>query len=187
MSEVTQHQIEGVCTGVMSRDEWKEFHIDIGKQYPVKLSSKQPAVKEAAEAAGKQKAVWSYSQRDGKENPHQPGTFFKNRYLESVVVGGTLDPALAQQDQTHQNDGGSTQQQQGPSTDGREQSIERQSLIKAAVPLLALGGDWSEDKFFAFIDRLDDWMGRNRAQPDTPEAAEAQPEPGPDDGDDIPF
>jgi hypothetical protein len=183
-NEVTQHQVQGTCEVVQMRGDWMEFHVDIGKQYPVKLASKQPAVKDAAQAAvaAKAVAVWSYSERDGNPNPHRPGEFFKNRYLESVVIGGELDPALANQPQTHQQEQPGAQQL--PSSAGREISIERQTIVKAMAPLLGIDG-YDEDKFFASLDRLDDWMGRNRAEPDAtkPEAAPEQQQ----DDDDIPF
>ncbi len=176
--EVTQHQVQGICQVTQSRGEWTEFHVELpGKQYPVKLSSKQPAIKEAAQAAVNANAiaVWTYSQRDGKENPHKPGTFYKNRYLESVVIGGTLDPALAEQQQTHQQEGsgdGAAQQTRTFSTDERGVSIERQVIIKAITPLWGNEGLGltTLDAFFAFADRLDDWMSRVRAKP--PETGE---------------
>ena len=182
--EVTTHQIEGVCRGVMLKGDWQEFHIDIGKQYPVKLASKHEDVKAQAAAAGEQKAVWTYTERDGNPNPHKPGEFFKNRYLSKVEVGGTLDPALAgQSSSSNAPVGGGVSGAQMPSSEGREQSIERQTIVKAIAPLYNSEG-MTEDGFFSLLDRLDDWMGRKRAE-QPQQAAEEQPPP-PDD-DDIPF
>lgn len=193
-NEVTQHQVQGVCEVMQMRNDWVEYQVDIGKNYPVKLSTKQPAVKEAAQAAVNAKAiaVWTYSERDGNANPHKPGEFFKNRYLESVVIGGTLDPALSSGQQTHQDapDGAGAGGGRMPSTEGREISIERQSIIKAALAGVPPFADL--DAFFAFLDRIDDWMGRVRTKPDTPEQSsepvnDGQHLDGQDDPDDIPF
>lgn len=187
--EVTQHQIQGTCEVVQMRGEWMEFHVDIGKQYPVKLSSKQPAIKEAAQAAitAKAVAVWSYSQRDGKENPHQPGTFFKNRYLESVVIGGELDPALAGQT-SHQDAPAGAGVQGGRMPDERGVSIERQVIVKAIAPLFGAEG-FDDERIFTLADRLDDWMGRKRTEPDAPAATGEPVNDGQhlDEQDDIPF
>ena len=191
--EATIHQIKGKCDGMMSRGEWREFHINIGKQYPVKLSTKQPDVIDKALAAGERDAVWTYSEKQGGANPHRPGEFFKNRYLSNVEVGGELDPTIAsgQMSIANAQGGGGNAGAGMPSTEGREVSIERQSLVKASLPIFNLFD--GEDAFFTFIDRLDDWMGRERAkaaveEPEKPAEPAADPNPTPpDDQDDIPF
>lgn len=191
--EVTTHQIEGVCEGVMMKGDWQEFHIGIGKQYPVKLSTKQDDIKAAAMAAGNAKAVWTYTEKQGGPNPHRPGEFFKNRYLSSVEVGGTLDPALAgQQTLSDAPAGGGARPGQMPNPEGRDVSIERQVIVKEVLPHLAEYKD--QDEMFALMDRLDEWMGRERpkAEGTTKEAAgnegqQATPDAPVDPDDDIPF
>ena len=190
-NEVTTHQVQGVCEVMQMRGDWVEYHVEIGRQFPVKLSTKQPAVKDAAQAAvnAKAQAVWTYSERQGNPNPHRPGEFFKKRYLESVVIGGTLDPALAEQQQTHQDEAAGAPQTRTFSTDERGVSIERQVIVKALAPLFALA-DADEERLFALADRLDDWMGRVRAKP--PEEPTEKNEPvndgqRQDETDDIPF
>jgi hypothetical protein len=189
--EVTTHQIQGVCAGTMMKGDWNEYHVDIGKQYPVKLATKQDDIKAAAAAAGSQVAVWTYTERDGNPNPHRPGEFFKNRYLSNVEVGGTLDPALAAQ-QTIPTTGASTRPGTMPNPEGRDVSIERQVIVKEVLPHLAEFKD--QDEMFALMDRLDEWMGRERpkAEGAKPPVAEAAPAtettpPPVDDQDDIPF
>jgi hypothetical protein len=183
--EVTTHQIEGVCDGVMMKGDWQEYHVNIGKQYPVKLSTKHDDIKLLAAAAGTDKAIWTYTERQGGPNPHRPGEFFKNRYLSNVEVGGTLDPALA----SAPSASGSSS---GPSPEGRDASIERQTIIKAALPLLdkipAEGTETGE--FLRFLDKLDEWIATPRAKPAAPAPAAAEEPAAPkpdDDDDDIPF
>jgi hypothetical protein len=189
--EVTTHQIQGVCEGVMMKGDWQEFHIGIGKQYPVKLSTKQDDIKALAAAAGANVAIWTYTERQGGPNPHRPGEFFKNRYLSNVEVGGTLDPALAAQQtipSTSTATGGGAHHP--PSPEGREVSIERQTIVKAV-----LASDWKftdEDQLFVLLDRLDDWMARERPKAEaTEKPAEERPAetapPAVDPDDDIPF
>ncbi len=189
--EVTTHQVEGFCDGIMLKGgDWQEFHINIGRQYPVKLASKQKDIQEAVAAAGRNPAVWTYSERDGNPNPHRPGEFYKNRYLEKVEVGGTPDPALAAQQKKTEATAGTTGQQVFLSDDGRGQSIERQVIVKAVLANLALTGDsFDEEKLFGLLDRLDDWMGRQRATTTVAATAAETAAPAgniPDD-DDIPF
>jgi hypothetical protein len=173
--EFTTHQIEGFCDGVMMKGDWSEYHINIGKTYPVKLSTKQPDVQAAAAGAGTQVAIWTYGEKQGGPNPHRPGEFFKNRYLNNVEVGGVLDPALAEP--------ANATNSQSPvlSTEGRERSIERQTIIKACVALYPVVLE-SDEQWFDLISRLDRWI--------TDKPAEAAKEPAPvvpPDDDDIPF
>lgn len=168
MSETKQ--IKGFCQGEVPNGDWSEFHINIGRQYPVKLSTKQDDVKALARAAGRNDAVWTFSESDGNPNPHKPGTFFKNRWLSKVEVGGVLDPTLSPQPS-----GGSA-----PAVSGDERvSIERQTIIKAVVPLV--GDNLSWEAAMQRIRELDAWIGTER--PTTGyEAAVSQA-----DDEDIPF
>jgi hypothetical protein len=183
--EVTTHQIEGVCGGVMMKGDWQEFHIDIGKQYPVKLASKHDDVKAAVAAAGAQKAVWTYTQRDGNPNPHRPGEFFKNRYLSTVEVGGTLDPALASEQGSSTTQGATHL----PGPEGRERSIERQTIIKAAIFAFPKDKIETEDDWFALLTRLDGWISEKPAEVPQPTPTEVATPPADavDPDDDIPF
>ena len=175
MSDGEFKQVQGVCDGVMLKGEWHEFHINVGRQYPVKLSTKQPDVIDLATVAGQQQAVWIYKETEGGPNPHRPGENFKNRYLSKVEVGGTLQP-----------------QQQLPSTAGgkssdERQSIERQTVVKAALPAYLAATEFvGEDSLFALMDRTAAWIKGSPAAP--PQAApQTQGAPPVDDGSDIPF
>lgn len=193
--EVTTHQIQGFCDGVMMKGDWQEFHVNIGRQYPVKLSTKQDDIKAAALLAGTQVAVWTYTERQGGPNPHRPGEFFKNRYLSSVEVGGTLDPALAgQQSIPNAPTSGGVSSGGMPNPEGREVSIERQVIIKSTVGLYPAALIESDDDWFALLGRLDEWMAHPRPKAestpaDTAENAVATEPTAPGGGtdDDIPF
>jgi hypothetical protein len=184
VSEVVTRQVQGELSGEMQKqNDWSEFHVTMpGKQYPVKLSTKLDDVKtQAREAFGKGVAVWTFDESDGNENPNRPGTFYKNRRLKKVEVGGTLDPELAGQTQSAPAPG------KHPSPDGREASIERQVILKALLPQVAIW-DWSWEQTMEKIRELDAWFGESRpgggkeegAVPPPPQAAAA-------DDDDIPF
>lgn len=100
MSEVKT--ATGVCEEVAERGEWTTFHIDVGSQYPVKVSTKLQPVIELGRAASKAggRMVWTYSESDGTENPHKPGTRYKNRYLTSVEPDTGLNSTPTPQNAT---------------------------------------------------------------------------------------
>ena len=85
--------ITGVCTEIAQKpgSEWTEFHIDGGGQYPVRLSTKLQPLIELGKAVGSNLATWTYEESQGNPNPNRPGTFYMNRYLSKVEVGGA-DP-----------------------------------------------------------------------------------------------
>lgn len=82
--------IVGTCGEISERNGWTAFSINVeGKQYPIKLSTKLPALIEKGRAIGDQVATWSYKESQGGENPNKPGTFYTNRYFEGVEPGAT--------------------------------------------------------------------------------------------------
>jgi hypothetical protein len=184
--ESVKKQIEGFCEEISEKNDWTTFNINVGRQYPVRLSTKLEALVKAGREAKNNKAVWTFSESQGGENPNKPGTFYLNRRLEKVEVGGALDPAVAQ--------GGPTGSTAGGRSVEERHSIERQTIIKAAC---AMDREWEDDdEFFKFITKLDAWMQRPVAAP----AAKPDPVPAPPvpessgdpawpdaDGDDIPF
>jgi hypothetical protein len=184
--EAVKKQVEGFCEEITEKNDWTTFNINIGSQYPVRLSTKLEALIKQGREAKKERAVWSFSESQGGENPNKPGTHYINRRLEKVEVGGALDPTQAR--------GGPAGNAGGRSSDERH-SIERQTIIKAAMAAfppdrIKTGEDW-----FKLIDRLDDWMQRPVAAPVAPPAAApaSTGDPGPDessgpgDDSDIPF
>lgn len=165
--DAVKKQIEGFCEEISEKNGWHAFSINIGRQYPVRLSTKLEALIQAGRDAKNNPAVWTFSESQGGENPNKPGTFYLNRRLEKVEVGGTLDPAVAQGGPT-----GSTGTAGGRSVEERH-SIERQTIIKAAC---AMDREWEDDdEFFKFITKLDAWLQRPVAAP----AAKPDPVPAP--------
>ena len=99
------------------------FNITVdGKQYPVRVATKLPAVLEQARTVGIDAARWHYTPSQGKENPNKPGTHYVNRALAKVELlsaaetpqNGTTAPAAT---------GGS-----------KDSLIVRQTVVKALSP-----------------------------------------------------
>lgn len=198
MTESTRIQAVGKCTGEMvKQNDWSEFHIDIGRQYPIKLETKLPSLKDEARAQiGVDGVVWTYDESDGAPNPNRPGTFYKNRRLHSV--GGQIDANLAPKAAAGGSQPGPTPP---PSGGARDESIERQVIVKAVLPLLGSESipDWAAA--MKAIQELDEFMGKPRVKPEQNKNGEGQTEvppapkpttvPAPAGGyenpDDIPF
>lgn len=170
------HQIQGTSDGEMVKGDWHEFHVNIGKQYPVKLATKMPDIIAQAQAAGQSQAVWTYKESEGAPNPHRPGENFKNRYLQSVEVGGTVTQAAsapARQDDS-----------------ATRSSIERQTIVKAAIPVYTEFAD--DDLFFAFLERLAGFVSgtpvvASESVTEAPTAAQTPSGGSTMPSDDIPF
>ena len=131
--EWVQKEIQGFCEGIMERGDWTEFHINIGKQYAVKLSTKLPEVIEAGRAAGKEQAIWRFGEADGADNPHRPGTKYKNRRLSGVEVGGQL--TMSDTGSSSSGGGGGRGGGGGAHSPEERRSIEKQTILKAMIPL----------------------------------------------------
>ncbi len=153
MSDGEKKQIQGKCEEISEKNGWTQFSIDVGTKYPVRLSTKLPALVEQGRAAGNQDAVWSYLETQGGENPNKPGTYYTNRYLEGVEVGGTADPAAAPSSaEPSRNAGGSR-------TGATDRSIERQVILKEMVQHYpGLKDGLTVDAWWALMDRLDNFM-----------------------------
>jgi hypothetical protein len=188
--DVVKKQIEGVCAEISEKNDWVTFSIDVGSQYPVRLSTKLEALVKQGREAKKERAVWSFSESQGGENPNKPGTFYINRRLEKVEVGGALDPSQAR--------GGPAGNASGRSLDERT-SIERQTIVKAAPEPTWIK---TEEDWWAHVNKLDEWMQHPRKGADaavakaaTAAKAQSSGDPGPtppasefpDDDSDIPF
>lgn len=142
--EAVTKQIEGVCEEISEKNGWTAFAINVGAQYPIRLSTKLPALIEQGRAAGQQRAVWTFKETQGGENPNKPGTFYTNRYFDSVEVGGTAAPQAT----PTRSSGAST-------PDETRGSIERQTIVKAAIGLYPDGVVQSEAEFFALLTKLE--------------------------------
>jgi hypothetical protein len=161
MSETKQ--ATGVSQGVTEKASgWVEFAIDVGSQYPVKVSTKIPEIVELGRAAtlAGQLATWTYEESDGNANPHKPGTFYKNRTLSRVEVGGTQNPA---QSVATPGDGA---QARPPVLGGdKDRLIVRQVCIKAAAELHATEDSTDPDALALQVmksaQRFETWIYRD--------------------------
>jgi hypothetical protein len=194
--EAVKKQVEGSCTEISEKNDWVTFNIDVGRQYPVRLSTKLEALVKAGREAKNNKAVWTFSESQGGENPNKPGTHYINRRLEKVEVGGSLDPAVAGSS-SGASGGGAAAGGGYARSESERISIERQSIVKSAIAVFPTSEIKTIEDWFQALDRLDDWMARDRPiAPAAPAAAPAAPaaqsggDPAwPDAGpeDDIPF
>lgn len=130
--------ITGLCVGLTEKaGGWHEFQIDIGKQYPVKLATKQQEIVELGRAAmnGSTLATWTYNEVESdKINPHSNKPYV-NRYLEGVEVGGSEKPTGSVA-----TPGSAAQVEPGLLGAAKDRSIVRQTCIKAAAALWAPRG-----------------------------------------------
>lgn len=139
MSDAESKTAIGKCAEISERGEWTTFHVDVGTQYPVKLSTKLEPLVELGRAASKSGGVfqWTYSESQGKENPHKPGTFYVNRYLSGVepaAEGAQAAPAAT-------GGGGGTSEQAGAQMTKEEwarkdSAIHKMACIKTAADAL---------------------------------------------------
>lgn len=198
MSTPEIKQAQGACVAITERGEWDEFSVNVGRQYPVKLSTKQPDIKAKARAAGASMAVWSFTESQGNPNPHKPGQFFINRYLSDVVVGGVLTtPATPAVPVTTTQVGGAVPVttagqptvQMPESDQERRSSIERQSIVKATAHLIPPALIESKERYLELIDELAAWVSHEPAatQPVAGYQHSEADFPAGDDSDDIPF
>ena len=157
MPDAVQKQIEGICTEISEKNGWTAFAIDVGSQYPIRLSTKLPALIEAGRAAGQQKAVWSFKESQGGENPNKPGTHYVNRYLDGVEVGGTLEPTAA-----------TAQTAAAKDWTVKDRQIVRQAMIKAAAAIVAAHGTSDGDfaaETISLAARFETWVRRDVDEP----------------------
>ena len=140
MTDSVTKTIVGRCEEIEQKpdSDWVRFNINVGTQYPVKLSTKKQAIIDAARAVGSETATWTFKESQGNENPNKPGTYFTNRYLDKVEPGmaaenGDLAGGPAPAPQQRPSEG-----QHAPLPIGdRERSIVRQACLKAAATLFS--------------------------------------------------
>ena len=179
MTETDTHTIVGTCGEISERNGWTSFAISVpGKQYPVKLSTKLPALIEQGRAVGDQVATWRYKETESEKINENTGKPFVNRYFESVTPGAQAAPT-DQPAAAAPASGSSPASQSGkyPSLAGgdRERSIVRQTCIKAAAELYMGRGepavddpdapDYALDVIRA-AGRFENWILRDLVNPD---------------------
>jgi len=129
--------VTGRCAEVSERGDWTTFHIDVGRQYPVKLSTKLPPIIELGRAASKAEGAfdWSYTESQGGANPHKPGEFFTNRYLTGVEPAGSVatpDAAPEPRAQSNHGSDGMTKEEWAR----KDSAIHKMACIKTAAAAL---------------------------------------------------
>lgn len=158
MSDGEKKQIVGACTEISEKNGWIAFSIDVGSQYPVRLSTKLPALIEQGRAAGQQQAVWTFKETQGGENPNKPGTFYTNRYLDHVEVGGTAE---APRPQAQAPASAPTHQPLPPGD--KDRAITRMAVLKAAAEIVASKGATDDPALetIALAVRFEQWVYRD--------------------------
>ena len=136
--EAVTKSVTGRCEEVSEKNGWTAFAVDVGTQYPVRLSTKLDPLIELGRAAVKDGGVfvWTYKESQGGENPHKPGTFYTNRYLsgvEKAVEGAESDSHATPQAQA------SREPQAGMSKEEwarKDSAIHKMACIKTAADAL---------------------------------------------------
>jgi hypothetical protein len=90
MSEVKT--ITGTCSEVSERGEWTTFHVDVGTQYPVRLSTKLDPLVELGRAASKSGGAfdWTFNESESDRINEKSGKPYVNRYLSGVEPAGSV-------------------------------------------------------------------------------------------------
>lgn len=157
MSDGEMKQIQGVCSEISEKNDWTTFLIDVGTQYPVRLNTKLPVLIEQGRAARGQQAVWTYKESQGNPNPNRPGSFYMNRYLERVEVGGQMT--------IQSSPSGGTAQAAPVRDQGTNRSIERQTIIKAMVPIYPVETPQTDSWWWTLLGKLDDFCVKGVPRP----------------------
>jgi hypothetical protein len=144
----------GHCTETTEKSGWTTFHVDVGEQYPLKLSTKLQPVIDSARLAGSNVAEWTFKEQESDRINENTGRPYINRYLEGVNPAG---PPVAV-GRTPDTAGG--RQSHPPVTQGdKDRSITRMAVLKAASELYAGTGD--VDGVFAAATRMETWVYRD--------------------------
>ena len=171
--EIVQKQGEIIAV-LPQKSGFTEIQIqEEGRQYPYKASTKLPDIIEAANAGLFQQAVLTAKEVDsGNPNPHKPGTNYINRTAMKVEVGGTMTAQPTSGPSRNASGSG------GAKSPDERGSIERQTIVKAAISLYPEGLVKTDADFFALLGRLEAFCAGKFAA--------AAPE-GMADPDDLPF
>jgi hypothetical protein len=165
MSDSEKKQAHGVCEEISEKNGWVNFSIDVGSNYPIRLSTKLPALIDQGRAAGQQAAVWTYTESQGGENPNKPGTYYTNRRLEGVEVGGALPPQSAAAPSSGAAITGAATHAPLPAGD-KDRAITRMAVLKAAAEVCANPENLSPEgdvatEVIAMAARFETWVYRD--------------------------
>ncbi len=143
--------IRGVCESVEIKSGWHKFNINIGKNFPVALSTKKESLIAQAQAVGERQCDWVFTPKESdKINEHTQKPYV-NRWLEEVheVEFEVTSPA------THAKH--VAVKAAAVAADPTRGSIERQTIVKAALPLYPDGLLKTEQQFFALLSKLEEF------------------------------
>ena len=204
MSEGEIKTIIGSCEEFGVKNGWHTFNINVGSQYPVKLSTKVAEVVEQAMAAGSEQKAWTFKETQGNENPNKPGTFYKNRWLNKVEPP---DSAAAASSNTQAQAAPRAEAHHNPLAEAdKQRAITRMSCLSSAATVYGgsqvnVDDDWplivmkAAQRFETWVYRdIDSVPSSGGAETSHPAVAPAIAEPDVSGGapdyppdDDIPF
>jgi hypothetical protein len=135
MSDAETKTVVGQCVEIEQKpgSEWVGFKINVGTQYPVKLSTKKQEIIDAGRAVGSEVATWTFKETQGNENPNRPGTYYMNRYLDKVEVGEQAATASGTPAQTSPVP---TPHHEPIAPADKDRAITRMSCLSSAAALL---------------------------------------------------
>ena len=148
--------IVGTCAGITEKPTgWTEFEITVpGKQYPVKLATKEQPLVELARATHGSVATWTYNEVESEKINEHTGKPYLNRYLEGVEPGAA--PAAS---------AGSPESHHEPiHFADKDRAISRMACLKAAAQIVAGAVVAAEDpglEAMKLADRFERWVYRD--------------------------
>ena len=149
-------EIVGTCQGIIEKPTgWTEFEIAVpGKQYPVRLATKQQPLVELARATHGSVATWTYNEVESEKINEHTGKPYVNRYLEGVTAGAAEVPGApeAHHQPVHFAD--------------KDRAITRMACLKAAAVIIAGAGVVQEDPALEAMktaQRFETWVYRDIA------------------------
>lgn len=83
--------IVGTLEGIEEKNSgWSNLKINVGRQYPVTLTTKKAELVDAARAARGSEATWKYVLKVSDRRNERSGDFFIDRYFEAVKEGSHI-------------------------------------------------------------------------------------------------
>lgn len=148
--------IVGTLEAVTEKGGWTTFEINVGTQYPVRLSTKVPELIELGRAARGQEMEWTFNAVEGNINP-KSGKPYINRYFEGVAPVGTspestrsvATPGAGAKD-------GAADTMSKDEWGRKDSAIHRMAATKAAADALkhTVPADPTPEDLHKFIDRV---------------------------------
>jgi hypothetical protein len=164
MSDTETKQIVGVCEEISEKNGWTAFAINVGSTYPVRLSTKLPALIEQGRAVGQQQAVWTFKESQGGENPNKPGTYYTNRYFDGVTTDMEAHDSVAANNTPSRNAPAAQTHAPLPAGD-KDRAITRMAVLKAAAEVCAsidfAPGEDVAAETIAMAARFETWVYRD--------------------------